>query len=148
MAITLTDFMKTAAFRRLRYQRSWYLVRPVDSKELGIQALFVKQGISRTDLGRRLRSYRTYWPSGVQVIAAAAIRQPEEGEGADSEAISVVEKAVLAQVKRVRPGVETLWLNQVDAAISAVRHHPLVFYVWEADRSAKKLYGLKDNHTN
>ena len=148
MAITLTDFMKTAAFRRLRYQRSWYLVRPVDSEALGIQALFVKQGISRTDLGRRLRSYRTYWPSGVQVIAAAAIRQPEQGEGADAEAISVVERAVLARVKRVRPGVESLWLNQVDAAISAVRHHPLVFYVWEADRSAKKLYGLKDNHTN
>ena len=130
--ITLTEFIKTAAFKRIRYQRAWYLVRPVDSAELGIQARFVKQGISRTDLGRRLRSYRTYWPSGVQVLAAAAIRQPEEGEGADAEAISVVEKAVLAQVKRIRPNVETLWQDQVDAAISAVRRHPLVFFVWEA----------------
>jgi len=60
----------------------------------------------------------------------------------------VVERAVLARVKRVRPGVESLWLNQVDAAISAVRHHPLVFFVWEADRSGDLLCGLKDNHTN
>jgi hypothetical protein len=137
--ITLTEFMKTEAFRRLRYQRSWYLVRPVDSEELGMRARFVKQGISRTDLGRRLRSYRTYWASGVEILAAAAVRQPEEGEGCDAEAISVVERAVLDRVKRVRPNIETLWADQADAAIDAVRRHPLTFFVWEA--CGKKIAG-------
>jgi hypothetical protein len=127
----LKKFERTEAFRKLKYQRCWYLIRPCDSTYLGISARWIKAGISRTNLTKRLRAYQTYWPSGVEVIAVAGITQPEDSP---MEMISVVEKYVLGKVKRVKPGVESLSWDQVDAAIKAVRSHPRVFFVWECDK--------------
>lgn len=130
-------FQRTEAYRKLNFHRCWYLIRPRDSAELGISARWIKAGISRTSLFHRLRAYKTYWPSGIEVIAVAGIRQPEEGHAAEDEAIAKVEKFVLRKVKRIRAGVESLRWDQADEAIKAVRSHPLVFYVWESSKEAR-----------
>lgn len=130
----LDKFRATATFRRFKYQRCVYLIRPRrDDTLFGSSArLWLKVGIARTNLWNRLRSYRTYWASGVQVLAVATVRQPDDFEG---EAITTVEKHVLSRVRRVRPGCESLRWDQAESAIAAIRQHHFTHEVWTPDAS-------------
>ena len=128
----LDKFRHTSVFRRFKYQRCVYLIRPKhDDALFGNSACrWLKVGIARTNLWNRLRSYRTYWPSGVQVLACATVGQPGSFEG---EAIAVVERHVLFRARRLRPGVESLRHDQATAVISAMRSHKFTIEVWTAD---------------
>jgi hypothetical protein len=127
-AMNLDAFRETAAFRRFKYQRCVYLIRPKhDDALFGKSAcLWLKVGIARTNLWNRLRSYRTYWP-GVEILAVATVRQPDDFEG---EAIAVVERHVLSRTRRLRPGVESLRHDQAAAVIAAMRSHRFTNEVW------------------
>lgn len=129
--MNIDSFRTTPAFRRFKYQRCCYLIRPRrDDALFGSSAqLWLKAGVARTNLWNRLRSYKCYWPAGVDILAVATVRQPDDFEG---EAITVVEKHVLSKVRRLRPGCESLRPDQAAAAIAAMREHRFTGEVWVA----------------
>lgn len=129
--MNIDDFRATETCRRFKYQRCCYLIRPRrDDTLFGSSArLWLKAGVARTNLWNRLRSYKCYWPAGVDILAVATVRQPDDFEG---EAITVVEKHVLSKVRRLRPGIESLRHDQAAAAIAAMREHRFTGEVWVA----------------
>ena len=122
----LEAFKRTPTFKRLQFQRTWYLVKPRDNAQLGISAKWCKQGISRCNLLNRLRCYRTYWPSGIIVLACAAVTQPRNST---IEMLTHVEKKVLAAVTRLNKNTESLPLDQAMTAIDVINKNEHTFSV-------------------
>ena len=85
-------FIKTDIAKQLRFQRVVYIVSPVSNKKLGINgSKFIKIGISKCDLFSRMRCYKTYWNSGINIHCVCVINQPHEGKLSYMQCVKEVE---------------------------------------------------------
>ena len=135
------DFKKTKFYEEARFQRCLYLIRPkMDQRFFKADSpMWLKAGVSRTNLYNRFKVYSSYWPMGIEILALATVEQPET---MIDEAIIEVERYVLSKVLRIRPKIESLWPDQSSAVIDALKEHPLVLRLWVHNDEHKKDEGV------
>ena len=161
--MNLDTFMYTIAAREMRYQRCFYVISPRPDPSLGIAApRWTKMGIASTDLFNRLKSYRTYWPSGINVHMIACIAQREDSDVCE---IKKLEKQVitlpwlqsqrirasesLVDITRVqRESIAKMLLNNKNVLRAWMPANTLVRRTWEfiEGRSALNIAGHVDTN--
>jgi len=130
----LDNFTALQHAKQANNQKCIYLIRPTTSSRFGVEATWVKVGQAKCGLFNRLKSYRTAWPMGIDVLAYAVVNQPIDSE---LPVIRQVEKSICdAQflIKyRVRNTESFMDSRRVRLFIlSTLRAHKHVQRVWVA----------------
>ena len=136
--MNLDTFVHTVAARELRYQRCFYMISPRPDPSMGMHfPRWTKMGIASTDLFNRLKTYRTYWPCGINVHMIVSIGQ---GEDSDVNELKRFEKLVIGQPwlqsQRLRNTESFLdiSIDQCDHLQSIIRDHDRVLRIWRPHR--------------
>ena len=145
--MNFNTFQKTAIGKQMRYQRCLYMISPIPDVSLGLDApKWKKIGIASTDLYNRMKTYRTYWPRGINVHMIATVKQPLDSEICQ---IKNVEKHLIDSMmlctNRIRctESFRDLSQGKMDWIVSSLREHPMVTAVWVAPTTSDSFVSIQ-----